>query len=324
MRTGAPTLTLLVALVVLVGCSNPYTTKPTITPIYAATAGGLSLSIDGGRSWTTYTSADGLSSSTANSVWVSGSGHEATVYVGTSNGFSVYNGATWTSNTSVLSASNPINAIAYDGYYVWAGTGTGLAYSSDGGTTWSQINAANGPGTKTINDLFILGSPYAATSSGLYVQGVNGWGVVGGMSNNNLNTVFVDQNGSIYAGSTTGLEISIDGGSTWKPTTFSSTNIRSLFVDQWGYIYVGTSGGLSISGDGGTTWTTYTTADGLGSDTVNGIDVVGNSIYLATAGGVSISTDFGGTWNNYSTATSTGLASNTINAIYVTEPLYSF
>jgi hypothetical protein len=75
-------------------------------------------------------------------------------------------------------------------------------------------------------------------------------------------------------------------------------------------------GGLSISIDGGTSFTNKTTANGLGSNDVNGVYVVGNTIYAATTGGLSISTDGGASFTNY-TNVNNQLGSNNVNAVYV-------
>ena len=51
-------------------------------------------------------------------------------------------------------------------------------------------------------------------------------------------------------------------------------------------VYAATySGGLNISTDGGATFTTYTTANGLGSDEVFGVFAEGSTVYAATYGG---------------------------------------
>ena len=55
-----------------------------------------------------------------------------------------------------------------------------------------------------------------------------------------------------------------------------------------GYLYAATSGGLSVSTDNGGSWTTYTTADGLGSNGVRGVYASGSNLYAATTGGLSI------------------------------------
>ena len=53
--------------------------------IYAATQGGLSLSTNGGLSWTNYTTADGLARNYVYGVYASGS----TVYAATQGGLSI-------------------------------------------------------------------------------------------------------------------------------------------------------------------------------------------------------------------------------------------
>ena len=50
-------------------------------------------------------------------------------------------------------------------------------------------------------------------------------------------------------------------------------------------MYAATAGGLSISTDGGATFTTYTTANGLGSNFVLGVYADGATVYAATNGG---------------------------------------
>ncbi len=50
-------------------------------------------------------------------------------------------------------------------------------------------------------------------------------------------------------------------------------------------VYAATFGGLSISTDGGATFTTYTTANGMGSNFVSGVYADGATVYAATNGG---------------------------------------
>ena len=53
-------------------------------------------------------------------------------------------------------------------------------------------------------------------------------------------------------------------------------------------MYAATGGGLGISTDGGATFTTYTSANGLGSNTVYGAYANGGTVYAATLGGLGI------------------------------------
>ena len=61
-------------------------------------------------------------------------------------------------------------------------------------------------------------------------------------------------------------------------------------------------------------FTTYTTANGLGNNSVNGVFASGNAIYAATAGGLSISTNGGVSFTNYTTAN--GLGSNAVRDVF--------
>ena len=81
-------------------------------------------------------------------------------------------------------------------------------------------------------------------------------------------------------------------------------------------IYVATEGGgLSISTNGGTTFTNYTTANGLGSNSVRWVYAIGSTIYAATSGGLSISLNGGTTFTNYTTANS-GLGDDLVRGVY--------
>ena len=79
-------------------------------------------------------------------------------------------------------------------------------------------------------------------------------------------------------------------------------------------IYAATSGGLSLSTNAGTSFTNKTTANGLGSNTINGVFASGSTVYAATNGGLSISTNSGTSFTNKTTAD--GLGSNTISEVY--------
>ena len=82
-------------------------------------------------------------------------------------------------------------------------------------------------------------------------------------------------------------------------------------------VYVGVNNaGLGISTNGGTTFTYKTTANGLGSSTVNGVYAVGSTVYAATGGGLSISTDGGSTFSNKTIANGLGITNPNVNVVY--------
>lgn len=80
---------------------------------------------------------------------------------------------------------------------------------------------------------------------------------------------------------------------------------------QKGAIVAATDAGVSMSYDFGAHWSNYTTADGLGSNTVKRLRYYDTTaMYAATTGGLSVSYPVGG-WHNYTTAD--GLGSNIVN-----------
>lgn len=123
----------------------------------------------------------------------------------------------------------------------------------------------------------------------------------------------------IYAGTTSGFNVTFDGGTSWTTRTktegLPSTNIRALFRGG-SIVYVGTALGLSVTDDNGESYTTYTsTIHGLGSDTINGIYVTSaKKIYAATNYGLSIQNS-SGSFDNYDVTD--GLPSSIVNCVLV-------
>ncbi|MFM7587427.1 MAG: hypothetical protein ACKO6M_10450, partial [Bacteroidota bacterium] len=105
--------------------------------VYAATGGGLSISTNGGTSFTNYTTANGLGNNSVNGVYASGS----TVYAATYGGLSLSScsSCTPTSSTETVSAC---------GSYVW----NGITYTASNNTAiWVTTNAGGCDSTVTLN-----------------------------------------------------------------------------------------------------------------------------------------------------------------------------
>jgi hypothetical protein len=145
--------------------------------VYAATTGGLSISTDGGSTWTNKTQANtsnGLGSNAVNGVYASGN----TVYAATTGGLSISTdgGSTWTNktqaNTSNGLGNNDVRGVYASGGTVYAATaGGGLGISTDGGATWT---------TKTITDGLVynfVNGVYASDSTVYAVYGGGGGGL---------------------------------------------------------------------------------------------------------------------------------------------------
>ena len=94
--------------------------------LYAATNGGLSVSTNGGTSWTNYTTAQGLASNSVKGVWVSGT----KILAATSAGLSVSTngGSSWTNYaTSQGLAGSSGQAVFVSGSTIYVGTSGGLS-----------------------------------------------------------------------------------------------------------------------------------------------------------------------------------------------------
>jgi len=123
------------------------------------------------------------------------------------------------------------------------------------------------------------------------------------------------QGSKIFAGTSAGLLVSIDGGATFATRSLGVTGagyVRTV-IAAGDRVYAATDSGVAVSADKGQTFAMRTTADGLGSVSVRGLVLAGSTLYAATGGGVSISTDGGTTFTNYAS----GLASPSVNAIAV-------
>jgi hypothetical protein len=258
--------------------------------IYAATAAGVSVSIDNGATWTNYTGNGLPNPLLVTSIYAI----DCTIYAGTTGGLGVstailadWANIYWTNYTSSdglgLSAVNGVYAV---GDTIYAATGSigqsgGVSVSTDNGANWTNYTTANGLGSDLVY--------------GVYAQG-----------------------DTIYAATYGGLSVSTDNGANWTNYTTANglgNNIVNGVYAIGDTIYAATHGALSVSTDNGANWTNYTTANGLGANGVNGVYAIGSTIYAATNFGLSVSTDSGSTWTNDTYAD--GLGSNQLNGVYV-------
>jgi hypothetical protein len=232
--------------------------------LYAATNNGLSISTDGGITFTNKTIANGLGNNDLTSVFVDG----ANVYAGSNSGLSISTdgGITFTTKTTANGlGDNLVLGVFAQGVNVYAATSGGLSISTDGGITFTNKTTTNGLGNNFI--------------FGVYASGSN-----------------------VYAATNGGLSISTDGGATFtNKTTANGLGANSVMsvVASGSKVYAATTNGLSISTDGGVTFTNKTFMDGLPTNNLNDIQVNGLYLYIATMSGVSISADGGLTYKNY-------------------------
>ncbi|QDK79369.1 hypothetical protein EXU85_12465 [Spirosoma sp. KCTC 42546] len=229
--------------------------------IYVATDGGLSISTNGGSTFTTYTTANGLGSNTVFRVYVVSN----KIYAATTNGLSISTdgGAHFTTTTTGL-GSTFVTGVYAVGSTVFASTLSGLGISTNGGTSFSNKTTDNGLGHNTVYSVYEIGN-------------------------------------TIYAATAGGVSISTNGGASFTNTSVGTgSNYANSVFAVGSTIYAGTyGGGLSISTNNGTTYSHKTTDNGLGSNIVWGVYVLGNTVYASTATGLSISTNGGGSFTNH-------------------------
>ena len=288
--------------------------------VYAATEGGLSISTDGGATFTNRTTANGLGFNTVFRVFAIG----PTVYAATGYGLSISTdgGATFQNRTKVNGlGSDAVMAVYVTGSTVYAATLGGLSISTDGGISFTNRTTKDGLGDDFAHDLHVDGSKiYLATISGVSISSDGGRTFVSRKADSGLgNAGFPSAKGlyavgqNLYAATQDGLSVSLDGGQTFRRQWIAygiglgCDDINDVFVSNStiyaatgrGNCFNGLVGGLSMSINGGRTYTNLTTANGLGNNMVNEVQVVGSKVYLATGligkgcvkscGGVSIS-----------------------------------
>jgi len=250
---------------------------------------GLSISSDGGNTFTHKTTANGLGSNLLYGLTVSNS----KVYVATGQGLSISSDGGYSfvnKTTSDGLGDNSTSDVYVDGLKVYVATNGGLSVSTDGGNTFVNKTTANGLGDNLIRRIVV-------------------------------------NNSTMYVGTNGGLSISTDGGNTFVNKTTANglggNNVMGIYSNG-STIYATTKmlsgfsimgSGLSISTDGGNTFVNKTTANGLGSDLITDIDVAGSALYVSTDAGLSISTDGGNTFVNKTTAE--GLGNNFISNVFI-------
>jgi hypothetical protein len=286
--------------------SNVYGVYADGSNIYAATNGGLSISNDGGSTFTNRTTDDGLGDNQVYGVYVD----DNKIYAATAGGLSISSdgGSTFTNRTMNHGLGSAFVLGVYaDGSNIYAATAYGLSISSNGGIGFT--NFTNGLGNAYVTGVFVDGGNiYAATNGGLSISYDSGSTFTNRTTNERLGDnqvygVYVDDN-KIYAATAGGLSISNDGGSTFTNRTTTDGLGSDYVYDVYAIgtnVYAATDGGLSISYDSGSTFTNRTTTHGLGDDLINDVYAIGDVVFAVTCNGLSVSTDGGITFANLAT-----------------------
>jgi hypothetical protein len=240
--------------------------------------GGLSISTDGGATFTTKTSAaNGLASDDVGKVYVV----DGTIYCATSGGLSVStdggdNFSSWTTSDGLLhNVATGFFVRDNNGTHeIFMGNGFGLSYSLDGGDNWinrTQADFLPAPpgnlGAAVVGSVFVYSDRiYCGTLAGLSISQAPGGtfsmgeffttrtSAANGLASDHVNQVWVE-GGTIYAA--TGRPIGVyDYGTEEAPLP---------------------PGGLAISTDGGDTFINKRIEHGFQTDHVNGVFVTDNN-----------------------------------------------
>jgi hypothetical protein len=188
------------------------------------------------KQWTQFNAKNGLGDDTCYSLACDAQGR---VWAGTLNhGVSVFNGQTW-KTYGILEGPIGVHVVALavsplDGD-VWGATEAGLFRYSQSAGDWTSYTREQGLPSDQANalafngrgDLFV-GTQIDGIAIARVASGYREWQIVHGpevmpntplgvgLPTNLINCLFVARNGTVYAGTTTGLAISRDDGKTWS------------------------------------------------------------------------------------------------------------
>jgi len=274
-----------------------------------------SVSSQTGGSWTNFSTADGLASDSIFALDISSNGY---LWVGTSLGASV---RAPTGEWLILTDSvgeNTVTDIAPDptnSQQRWFATYGGAVLLSDGGNplsqqghTWSTFTKSDGLAENYV-------SAVAVGADGQIWLGTNFFNTTDG-TETGYGVSVLNMNGTPFS----------KGNDTWFTYTTSNSSlpnnvIRDIVVDSAGTVWIATKGGLAAFSNN--VWTTYYTWDGLPSNNITDLLVVGNLLWIGTKGGIAV-LDYKGTptlkgndqWMTY-TQYNSGLVDNDTSSLSV-------
>lgn len=252
-----------------------------------------------GQNWTTITSANGLLADHVTALAVDDDGHiwfgspeglteyippapASQLWLGTSNGVTMFDGETWQSYTSADGLVNDeVRAIAID----WLGRkwfGTAAGASLFDGQSWQTFT----PLTSSLVSNYVHAIAVDARDRKWFGYGPRGQGVTmfdgetwqtftraDGLIDDQVYAIAFDSAGQTWLGTAAG--VSAFDGQSWR--TFTADDglppnpVRALAVGPDDRVWLGSEAGVSVYN--GQNWTTYTAADGLAGDSVLAIAV---------------------------------------------------
>ncbi|MCF6776641.1 PQQ-binding-like beta-propeller repeat protein [Thiotrichales bacterium 19X7-9] len=190
-----------------------------------------------------------------------------------------------------------VYSLKYTNGILYASTNQGLYISYDNGETFTLKNVINGLTNSQLWQVSVLGSNlYVATNSGIDVTTTEGLDFTSPTDLNNLTIKKIIAIGkTLYVATSQGVAISPDNGINWQ-FSLSNEYINSIYVNG-NSIYAATyANGLYISDDLGQTWSHITTNEGLISNDTKSVVFANNTLYVGTGKGLSILENHSGTW----------------------------
>jgi photosystem II stability/assembly factor-like uncharacterized protein len=186
-----------------------------------------------------------------------------------------------------------IQSLISNGTYLIAGTGSGVAVSSDNGNDWTTDIIDSGQYVFCVG--FSDTNLVAGTDNGVFISNSNGqsWE----SSDDSVDEIFAlaSQGSNLIAGSE-GIFLSTDNGLTWNAenNALSNTDVYALAWNE-NELFAGTSDtGVFVSMDNGQTWNAVN--NGLTDSTIYAFQMNGSQIFVGTDSGVFLSTNNGGNW----------------------------
>jgi len=285
-----------------------YSLLKTSDTLFAGTNLGLSISKDGGTTWISKTTSNGLGRLDVTDLIA----HGTKLYACSGFGLSISedNGSTWTFLKNTAAENRLVRQVALTSNSIFLSTTSGLLVSKDAGLSWQLALIGPQPYDSSIRSLVTVDSEvYVGTeNSGLFVSKDGGVSFQqttkeNGLISNLVRTTYVSGQ-SIYIGHEEGVSISHDSGQTWAkfgPENGISGSINDIIVVD-SVIYAGTSNGLFISKSKGTKWVKRAKVDGLGDNIVHKVLFWNQRLLAGTEQGLSSSEDGGLTWENQSSS----------------------
>jgi len=242
---------------------------------------------------------------------VSPAGH---VYI---NSYVSFNGGTTFNQIQIGSPAKLPADYAFNSGLVYAATNSGVFYSSDNGSSWTNING--NPSVLNVttlmfdNNILITG----IKGSGVYRTSDNGssWEPINnGITDFNISKIYRDEQNYYYAGTYDGNVFrSVNSGSSWTLiySSEAGNTINSISAEN-GNIFLSTRNyGVLRSNNTGVGWTEKNM--NLNVPIINSMAFSNSGeIFSGSYYGINYSSDFGTSWQNRNN----GLPSRFINSVY--------